>query len=113
MLTKIRQKPEEYRKKLALGISSGVLFVMLLSWVYLNGFLGFGEPIIAEKNSNNTSQTASVALSDSSISPFDSSKSTFSGILNSIADQYHLLVETIGSVMVPFVRGIEVYEKSK
>ena len=109
MLKELRQKPEEYRKKLALGLSSGFLFTMLSVWVYSNGFLGFSEPLIVK---NVEDPKVLIDKKDGATSPIANTANTFGSLWGEIGDQYNSFKESLSNVLVPFITGIEVYHKS-
>src|SRR3990167_10075922 len=61
MLENLKQKPEEYRKKFALGVSGGVFLVMLFTWAFFKGYLGYSNPIIAENTDSQDNREISLA----------------------------------------------------
>jgi hypothetical protein len=117
MLETLRNKPEEYRRKFALGASTGIFLVMFFSWTYFNGYLGFlnfgGSTIVV--SSDNSSQIATVSVKDNikTTSPFENASNTFGGLFDEITRQYETVRDSVSSVLVPFVTNIDVYEKTK
>ena len=118
MLDNLKKKPEEYRRKFALGVSSGIFLAMFFSWSYFNGFFGFSDRVVAV---NTKTPAQIVAVSDKnntnidtkSYSPFQSASNTFSGVFGEITKQYEAVRDSMASVLVPFVTNIDVYEKTK
>lgn len=103
------EKPEESRGRWALGLTVAFTVVIFFSFALHEGFVSFGNKgKIAEQKKE--TQVANVASSKAP-SPIESSKETFKAAFKEIGDQYTELKETILNVFVPFISGIEVYER--
>lgn len=100
----IRSKPESDRRRAALGASLLVTTIIFATWVGTKGWINFGTP---EKKM----QTAQVIDAKSAISPFDSSKRTIQEVGSGIESAYRDFKESVSRVLVPFVTGIEIYER--
>ncbi len=100
------QKSEKERNGWALGLSISLSLLILVSFGFYKGFLSFGAP-----GAKPASQTANVISAEEAPSPIENSKKIFSGALSEINAQYRELKETVSDVLVPFVTGIEVYER--
>lgn len=111
-LNDIRQKPEDHRRKVAFGLSIALTLVITLGWAAERGFLHTSSGTVAESDLQgelrSSSQTATVATA---LTPLESSKQTFKAILGEFGTAYSSFKESMSSVLVPFVSGIEIYEK--
>lgn len=102
----IMQKSEEQRNKWALGLALTLSVFIFVSFAFYKGFLSFGNnSVIAQKESE--SQIVATDIP----SPLENSKKTFGAAFSEIGKQYKLFKESIAGVLVPFVTGIEVYER--
>ena len=100
----IMEKPEEHRNKWALGLSIVFTALIFVSFGFYRGFISFGGP--ASK-----SQVANVASTESIPSPIQSTKETFFSAFGEIKKQYQEFTDSVSAVLVPFVTGIDVYER--
>lgn len=107
----IMEKEEAHRNRWALGLSITLSLFIFLSWAFYKDFISFqfGSGTLADEIS--TSQVANVSATDTAPSPLENSKDTFLSAFNEIAKQYISLKKSISDVLVPFVTGIEVYER--
>lgn len=108
-IEKINQREEKYRRRFAFSISLIVFVFVLGAWVLNRGIIdinGGGSAIFSKDK--NTNQVASV---ETVPSPLDSSKQTFRSVWGEISKSYREVKSSISDVLVPFVTGIEVYER--
>ena len=106
MLDELKKKPEATRRKVAFSVSLFVTLVIFSGWVYNKGYLDYDAPIIAQ-NSQETSEKQEV----SAPSPIENTTSSFDSIFAGIRIQYDALKESVAAVLVPFITGIDVYNK--
>ena len=106
-LENIRQKPESYKRGMALGLSLLLTFFIAFGWAGQKGILGGGSSV-AEIPKVKKTQTANVA---SAVSPAESSKQSVLSGFTEIKKTWTDFKDSISSVLVPFMTGIEVYEK--
>ncbi len=107
LLEKIRQKPESHKQGVALSLSLVITFLVALGWAGQRGMIGGGDLAEAPKVENQN-QTA---LSVNALSPIESSKQSLSSGLSQIKEVYDSFKDSLASVLVPFITGIEVYER--
>jgi hypothetical protein len=129
MLDKILEKPESYRHKVAAGSAFALTLMIAGVWAYTNGFFGFGTTTTVTR-SESQQLIASVIASDSSVSasatktaprksdntansPLDNTKNAFGAAFGEMGKKFDMLKESLASVLVPFITGIEVYEKTE
>ena len=131
MLDNLLQKPESYRHKVAAGSAFGITLVIAAVWAFTNGFFGFGttttvtrtesgsQQLIASAVASNSSVTASASKTtprksdNTANSPLDNTKNAFGAAFGEIGKQFEGLKESLASVLVPFITGIDVYEKGE
>ncbi len=104
------QREEAYRKKWALGLSVTLSVLILISFAFYKGYIGFGFDAVMAQKAPKT-QVAAVVSADSAPSPLESSKKTLQAAFQEIDKQYQEFKKSISDVLVPFVTGIEVYER--
>ena len=102
----IMEKPEEHRSKWALGLAIASTALIFISFSFYKGYLGFGGGGVASKN-----QVANVVSAESAPSPIQNTKETFTNAFGEINKKYQEFKDSVSSVLVPFVTGIEVYER--
>ena len=102
------ERPEEHRNKWALGLTVTLSVIIFFSFAFYRGYVSFGGggAIIAKQKP--TSQVASVI---SAPSPIESSKTTFKAAFDEISKQYQDFKDSVSNVLVPFIEGIDVYER--
>jgi hypothetical protein len=86
----------------------GAVIVSLLiasGWVYSTGYLDYGTPVVAE-SSIKKEEIKKVAPA-----PLANASSSFDSIFAQISEQYDALKASVASVFVPFITGIDVYNK--
>ena len=103
------EREESYRKRWALGLSIVLTVFIFVGFAFYKGYVGFGGGNIARQKS--ASQAANVISAENVISPIQSAKETFGTVLGELGKQYEKFKESVSDVFVPFVSGIEVYEK--
>ena len=96
---------ETHRNRWALGLASTFTILIFISFAFYRGFLSFGNP------NNAKNQVASVVSAEKIPSPLQNTKQTFSSAFSEIDKQYQNFKNSLESVLVPFVTGIEVYER--
>lgn len=107
LLETMRQKPEHHKRAISFGLSLVITLVIALGWAGQRGILGGeGEGMAEAPKIVPTKQTASVALA-----PVESSKRSLTSGLESAKQAYLNFKESLANVLVPFVTGIEVYER--
>ena len=99
-------KSEEHRNKWALGLAVTFSVFIFVSFAFYKGYLSFGNNNIMPKN-----QTANVVSADLAPSPIQNTKETLKAAFGEINKQYQDFKNSISAVLVPFVTGIEVYER--
>lgn len=103
-------KPEAERKRWALGLTVVFSALIFFSFTFYKGYLSFGnENNLVGQNSKN--QVANVISADLAPSPIQNTKETFTAAFKEIDKQFQEFKGSIESVLVPFVTGIEVYER--
>jgi hypothetical protein len=104
------QKPEEHRNKWALGLSVTLSILIFTSFAFYKGYLSFGgNNILAQQKSN--TQMAAVVSAESAPSPIENTKKTFEAAFGEINKQYKSFTNSLSAVFVPFITGIEVYQR--
>jgi hypothetical protein len=109
---KIMERGEEHRSKWAVSLSFGMTILIFMSFAFYKGFLSFGiggGGAIANQNSQN--QVANVLFAEKAPSPIQSTGQTFSSAFSEIGHQYQALKDSLSNVLVPFVTGIDVYNR--
>jgi len=99
------EKPEENRNRWAFGLATTLSIVIFASFAFYKGYFDFGESKIVAQKEN--VQVAAVAVS----SPLQNTKNTFEAAFDEIGKQYNEFKESVSNVLVPFITGIEVYER--
>ncbi len=99
-------KPEEYRNKWALSLAVTLSVFIFVSFAFYKGYLSFGNSNAMSKN-----QMANVVSAQLVPSPIESTKETFSTAFSEINKQYQEFKNSVSNVLVPFITGIEVYER--
>lgn len=100
----IRSKPESDRRRAALGASLFITAIIFATWVGSKGWIEM------PKGEGNL-QTAQVIDAEQAVSPLDSSKRAAGEIGSEIKSSYNNFKESVSRVLVPFVTGIEIYER--
>lgn len=113
MLEKLKQKPESHRHKVALGTSFLVTLLIAGVWAGQKGFFGFSEETVVTKNQVEVVDKNPVAKNQKENSPLANTKNAFSAAFSEINVKYSEIKESMSSVIVPFMTGIDVYDKSE
>ncbi|MEK7642667.1 MAG: hypothetical protein AAB392_02625 [Patescibacteria group bacterium] len=109
LLQNIREKPEHHKRSVAFGLSLVLTFVVALGWLGQKSLFD-GSPSVA-KNAKTEAKKQTASAIDSAPSPLESSKKSVSSGLNEVKEAYENLKESLADVLVPFITGIEVYER--
>jgi hypothetical protein len=106
----IMEKSEDSRNRWALGLTITLSLMIFVSFAFYKGYLSFGNnnAIAAQKSSG---QTASVVAAKSVPSPIQNTEETFKAAFDELNQQYQKFTDSVSSVLVPFVTGIEVYKR--
>ncbi len=99
---KINERPENERNHIALGLSVFLTLVVFFGWS-----VGKQSNVIAKKPTPSV-QTASVAQNTS---VWDTTISSIRPMIEQLKETFYSARESVENVLVPFVTGIEVYEK--
>ncbi len=99
-------KPTETRERTALALSLLLTLVITVGWLGGKSLLSGGEANIAV-----VTKESQTARASESMSAFESSKKSFDSTFKEIKTMYSSLKDSLGNVFVPFVTGIEVYER--
>ena len=105
MLISLKQKPEHVRHKIALGGAFLITLIIFVGWAFSKGFFGYSNTTVVTETKI-VEKTISQAKS-----PIGNTKSTFSSVFSGVSAQYDALKESVASVIVPFITGIDVYNK--
>jgi hypothetical protein len=99
------EREEAHRNKWVLGLTTFLTAVIFVSFAFYKGFLSFGN------FSSSKNQVASVVSAEKAPSPIENTKTTFSAAFSEISKQFNNFKESMSSVLVPFVTGIDVYNR--
>jgi hypothetical protein len=105
----IMQREAEHRQKWAVGLTLVCSLLIFSGFLFQKGYLNFGNTTVAQKS--DTTQLANVISADLAPSPIQSSEETIGVALQEIKKQYGLFLGSVSAVLVPFVTGIDVYER--
>lgn len=105
----IMRKPEKHRNKWALGLSVTLSMLIFTSFAFYKGYFSFGNNILFQEKPK--SQVATVVSADVAPSPFENTKKTFEAAFEEISKQYKDFSDSLSAVFVPFITGIEVYDR--
>lgn len=103
------QQPEEHRKKWAAGLTIACSILVLTGFAFHKGFLSVNVSGILAKEEA-PKQVAAAAAADAP-SPVDNAKETFQAAFGEIKETYKEFTSSLSDVIVPFMTGIEVYQK--
>lgn len=102
------EREDSYRNRWALGLTISLSLVIFTSFAFYKGYLSVGSPKMATASKN---QVANVVAAEKAPSPIQSSASTFKSFFYEIDKQYQDFKASVADVLVPFVTGIDVYER--
>ena len=102
----IMEQPEEHRNKWALGLAVSLTVLVFISFGIYRGFISFGGTGTVAQESEK--QIAATVVASS---PFENSKGVFEGTWAEIEKQYRAFTDSMADVLVPFIEGIEIYER--
>ncbi len=103
------EKPEEHRNKWAFGLAVVFSIFIFTGFAFYRGFLSLNINI--GKTSAQVANVVSVVSAKSVPSPIETSKETFSAAFSEIGKQYQSFKDSMEAVFVPFVSGIDVYQR--
>lgn len=98
-------KPEEHRSKWAFGLTIVFSVLIFTSFLFYKGYVTFGNNVVSN------TQVANVVSAGPIISPIESTKETFKAAFAEIGKQYQQLKDSMSAVFVPFITGIDVYQR--
>ena len=104
------RESEEVRGKWAAGLTALSFVFIFFGWAFYKGYVDFGgsgAKVVEEQKISSAKNIAAVAVP----SPLENSKETLGAAFDEIKSKYSALKESLSSVIVPFVTGIEVYER--
>ena len=106
----IMEKSEKHRNKWALSLAVVCSVFIFTGWGFFTGFLNFenNNQVVGQKSG---SQTAAVVSAKLVPTPIENTKETFKSAFGGIKEQYQEFKNSMADVFVPFITGIEVYEK--
>jgi hypothetical protein len=105
----IMAREVSYRGRWALGLAAFFFVLIFMGFGFYRGFLSFGNNTLADQKSSD--QLANVISAEKAPSPMQNTKQTFQSVFSEINKQYKDLKESLSAVFVPFITGIEVYER--
>lgn len=104
------EQPEEHRNKWALGLAIGCSVFIFIGWGFFTGFLSFrGDSKLVGSKSG--SQTAAVVSAKKVPSPVENTKNSFKSAFGEMKKQYQEFKDSMADVFVPFITGIDVYDR--
>ena len=108
-IDKINKRGEEYRRKSALFASLFVFVLLLGIWSLEKGILdlGSGDSSVLSKRRD----SVEIIKAESAPSPLESSSGALSSVWSEMNKTYIDFKNSVSSVFVPFITGIEVYER--
>lgn len=109
----IVQKSDKEKNVWALGLSVTLTLFIFFGWVFYNGYIDLGKNSTVVVGSDLTEDMASVLPANDAPSPLQSSKETFGAAFSEIGKKYNEFKDSMSAVLVPFVTGIEIYERQK
>lgn len=110
ILANIRNKPEEHRRRLAFVFSLFLTLFIFTGWLNSKGVFKTGT-VANDTLAPKSTQTAQVLEASRAVSPIETSKRAASDTVLEIKKSIQKFSETVGDVLVPFVTGIEIYER--
>ncbi len=104
------EREESHREKWALGLSVTMSVFILVGFAFYRGFItiNHNEPIVKRQIAE---QSATVAAASEASSPISNTKEAFKAAFQEIHKKYNEAVSSVSAVIVPFVTGIDVYER--
>lgn len=105
----IMAKPEDHRNRWALVLASVMSIFIFTGFAFYKGFIGFEMGLPGQ--SGGKKQAAAVVAADKLPSPIENTKKTFGNAFDKIGAQYQEFKESVSAVVVPFVTGVDIYER--
>lgn len=108
----IMRQDEKKRANWALGLSISVFSLILVGFAFQKGYINVGNNQDSQFVSNTSkSNVASVIEASSAPSPLENTRQTIDVATSQIKNQYKSFLDSVSAVLVPFVSGIDVYER--
>jgi hypothetical protein len=104
----IMEKSEEHRNKWALSLSITLSVLIFVSFAFYKGYISFGNYSAFAKKQP-AREVAAVA--EAMPSPIENTKETFKAAFGEIKKQYQEFTNSVSAVLVPFITGIDVYQR--
>jgi hypothetical protein len=104
------EKSETHRNKWAFGLSVTLSVFIFTSFAFYKGFFSLGNINLFPSHRSST-QVANVISADQVPSPLENAGKTFDAAFNEINQQYQKFTDSVSAVLVPFITGIEVYDR--
>lgn len=98
----IMSKTERERSRWAFGMTVALTALIFVSFAFYRGYLSFG---------GSGTQVANVVSADLAPSPIENTKNVFGAAFGEIGQKYQEFKDSLANVFVPFITGIEVYQK--
>lgn len=103
----IMEKPEDHRNRWAVGLAVVSSLFIFAGFGFYKGYIS----IEINRSVAPKTQVATPIMAEDAPSPIDNSKKIFKSAFIEIESQYRAFKESVSSVIVPFITGIEVYER--
>lgn len=100
------QQSEESRNRWAISLTVVFSVFIFIGFAFYKGFLSFEG-----FNTVSKVQTANIVAAEVVPSPVENTKKTFQAAFEEIDKKYQEFKESLSDVFVPFITGIEVYER--
>ncbi len=110
-LEKIRQSSETHKQGVALGLSLVLTLVVAFGWAGQRGLIEFSGDNLAQKASVAPSARAENPVSGDLPTPLDQLKLSLGSAWSGLGEVYGSVRDSLAGVFVPFITGIEVYER--
>lgn len=101
------RKSEKERNRWALGASMLLSLMIFVGFGFYKGYITIGDPSLKPSG-----QVANAVSAKAAPSPIQNSKETLTEVFGEMGERYREFKETVSGVLVPFVTGIEVYERN-
>ena len=111
MLDGLKKRPESTRRKIAFSLSLFISLLIFSGWALNKGYFGYSTTTVAQNSEGVLESSSSSTEAPKVGSPLVNSESTFNSAFDQIKEQFNILKESLASVLVPFITGIDVYNK--
>ncbi len=101
------EKPDEHRNRWAFSLALVSSLFIFVGFGFYKGYISveINRDLVPKK------QVAATVVADEAPSPIDNSKKIFKAAFIEIESQYQNFKDSVSSVIVPFITGIEIYER--